>query len=64
MAGICGWIGRRATRDPAATTLNRMLVALQGQIAHHSQTLHHPDAAMGTAWLHTPAVLAQEADIL
>ncbi|MGH8646713.1 MAG: asparagine synthetase B family protein [Gammaproteobacteria bacterium] len=64
MAGICGWIGGRTTRDAAATTLDRMLAALQGQVAHHSPTLHHPDAAMGTAWLHTPAVLAQEADLL
>lgn len=64
MAGICGWIGGRTTRDTAAALLDRMLAALQGQVAHHSQTLHHPDAAMGTAWLHTPAVLAQEADIL
>lgn len=64
MAGICGWIGGRTTRDTAAITLDRMLAPLQGQVAHHSQTLHHPDAAMGTAWLHTPAVLAQEADLL
>ncbi|MGH8657368.1 MAG: asparagine synthetase B family protein [Gammaproteobacteria bacterium] len=41
-----------------------MLAALQGQLAQHARSLHHLDAAMGTAWLHTPAVLAQEADLL
>lgn len=64
MAGIYGWFGGRATSDAAAATLERMLAAVQAQVPHHSNALYHRDAAMGAAWLHTPAVLAQEAEIL
>jgi hypothetical protein len=52
------------TREPAATTLGRMLAALEGEVMHQSHTVHHPDAAMWTAWLHTRAVLLQETELL